>query len=161
MILETAESIFNVQVPAVVVHQVNCLGYGSIGLMNQVMKRWPSLFKEYHDLCMWFKDYHKQDEMLGTIQALPIPKTSLILCNAFSQKFYSDTKYAIVPEAWDKILRKIIAQTEANFKRTGILHEMHCPAKIGIGMKPEEIDELKEIVKQHFQDSTIKWVYHL
>ena len=161
MILESTEHIFSTKTPAVVIHQVNCLGYGSQGLMKQVIKYWPDLFKEYHSLCMWFKDYKLQEEMLGSIQALPIPKTNLILCNAFSQKFYSDTKYAIVPDAWEKILRKVIGQTERNYKATNVLHEFHCPAKIGIGMNPEEINTLKEIVNQYFENSEIKWVYHI
>lgn len=98
--------------------------------------------------------------MLGTIQALPIPGTKLILCNAFSQKFYSDTKYESLPDMWEKILRKAVVSTHENYRRTGILHEFHCPAKIGVGMKPEEIDELKTVVDKHFADSDIKWVYH-
>lgn len=44
---------------------------------------------------------------------------------------------------------------------TNILYELHCPAKIGIGMKSEEIDELKEIVSHYFENSPIKWVYHI
>ena len=43
---------------------------------------------------------------------------------------------------------------------TNVLYELHCPAKIGIGMKSEEIDELKEIVSHYFENSPIKWVYH-
>lgn len=132
-----------------------------MGIMARVAKLWPSLFDEYHKLCGWFKDYHKQNEMLGTIQALPIPGTKLILCNAFSQKFYSDTKYEALPDMWEKILRKVIASTQANYERTGTLHEFHCPAKIGVGMKSEEIDELKAVVDQYFADSKIKWVYHI
>lgn len=161
MILESTDDIFKVENPSVIIHQVNCLGYGSTGLMARVANLWPELFKEYHSLCGWFKDYKAQEEMFGTIQALPIPKTNMILCNAFSQKFFSDTRYAIVPDAWDMILRKVVLQTKANFKRTGILHEFHCPSKIGIGMKPEEIEELKDIVAEHFATSRIKWVYHV
>lgn len=161
MIQETAKDIFSVEAPSVIIHQVNCLGYGSIGLMNQVMKKWPSVFKQYHDLCGWFKDYKIQEEMFGTIQALPIPGTKMILCNAFSQKFYSDTKYESLPDEWERIIRKVISQTHKNFKNTGVLHEFHCPNKIGIGMKPEEIDELKDIVKMYFENSDISWTYHI
>ena len=47
--------------------------------------------------------------MLGTIQALPFPNSRNILCNAFSQKFYTDTRYEADLDAWDMILRKVIA----------------------------------------------------
>ena len=125
------------------------------------MKNYHSLFDEYHSLCGWFKDYNHQDELFGCFQALPIPGTKSILCNAFSQRFYSDTKYEIVPEAWEKVLRKVISQNKANYKKTGVLHEFHCPFKIGIGMKPFEIDALKEIVDLYFKDSEMKWIYHI
>lgn len=161
MILDTVQDIFTCTAPSVIIHQVNCLGYGSMGIMARVIKLWPSLFSEYHQLCGWFKDYHKQNDLLGSMQALPIPKTKMILCNAFSQKFYSDTKYESLPDMWNKILRKAIAQTKANFKKTGILYEFHCPNKIGVGMKPNEIDALKDVVTEHFTDSAIKWVYHI
>lgn len=161
MIIETTQDIFKVDIPAVIVHQVNCLGYGSMGIMAKVAKIWPDLFKQYHELCGWFKDYDKQNEMMGSLQALPIPRTRLILCNAFSQKFYSDTKYQAIPEAWEKIIRKIISQTKKNYELTKVLYEFHCPAKIGIGMKSEEIDKLKEVVSHYFKDSPMKWVYHI
>ena len=161
MISETVEDIFKVDVPAVVIHQVNCLGYGTHGIMARVAKQWPELFKQYHSLCGWFKDYNTQNEILGSIQALSIPGTKLILCNAFSQKFYSSTKYQSLPKEWEKIIRKVIAQTKAKYKMTNVLYELHCPAKIGIGMKYEEIDELKEIVSHYFENSPIKWVYHI
>ena len=161
MITDTTDDIFSVQAPSLILHQVNCLGYGSIGIMNRVMKTWPSLFKEYHDLCGWFKDYKHQEELLGLIQSLPIPGTNLILCNAFSQRFFSDTKYEVDFEAWEKILRKVMTQVHSNQKNTGILYEVHCPNKIGISMKPEEIETLKELVDAYFQDSDITWTYHI
>ena len=99
--------------------------------------------------------------MLGRMQAIPIPGTKLILCNAFSQRFFSDTKYEALPDEWEKILRKVISQIKSNCKKTGILYEIHCPNKIGIGMKPEEIDALKDVVNQYFADNEISWVYHI
>lgn len=132
-----------------------------MGLMNRIMKTYPALFDEYHKLCGWFKDYKLQDDMLGNIQGLKIPGTKNILCNAFSQKFYSDTKYEALPEMWEKCLRKVISQTKANFKATGTLYEIHCPAKIGIGMTPEEIDALKAVVDELFTTSEIAFVYHI
>ena len=30
--------------------------------MAKVAKIWPDLFKQYHELCRWFKDYYKQNE---------------------------------------------------------------------------------------------------
>lgn len=125
------------------------------------MKEYPSLFNEYHQLCGWFKDYKHQDEMMGTIQALKFPNSDNILCNAFSQRFFSDTKYEALPDKWEQILRKVIVQTRNNFKRTGILYEFHCPDKIGIGMKPEEIDALKDLVHTYFNDIEIKFIYHI
>ena len=160
MIDTTTDDILKCKNPSVVLQQVNCLGYGSIGLMNRIMKEYPSLFKEYHELCGWFKDFKLQEEMFGTIQALPFPDSKNILCNAFSQKFYSDTRYESLPEEWEIILRKIVSQTEANFQRTGIMYEIHCPAKIGVCMKPEEIEALRDLVEEYFAESKIPFIYH-
>ena len=160
MISSTIEDILEVDAPAVVVHQVNCLGYGSMGLMARIMKKWPDVFKQYHELCGWFKDRKHQHEMLGYLQAIPLPKTKLILCNAFSQKFLSDTKYEAVPDAWNTIMHKVAAQVQQNFNKTGVLYEVHCPAKIGVGMAIDELEELKGIVADNFADSAIKWIYH-
>ena len=161
MINESTEDILNPVYPSVILHQVNCLGFGSLGLMARIAKEYPALFNEYHKLCGWFKDYKLQDEMLGSIQGLKIPNSKNILCNAFSQKFYSDTKYEAMPDMWEKCLRKVISQIKANYKATGIMYEIHCPDKIGIGMKPEEIDSLKAVVNELFSDNDINFVYHI
>lgn len=161
MISDTAENILNVQAPSLILHQVNALGYGSMGLMNKVMKLYPSMFNEYHKLCKWFNDSKHQEELLGEIQSLPFPGSKNILCNAFSQRFFSDTRYQIDLDAWEKILRKVVTQIKSNYKSTGVLYEVHCPNKIGIGMKPEEIASLKEVVDDFFADSEIKFVYHI
>ena len=54
-----------------------------------------------------------------------------------------------------------MTQIKSNYKSTGVLYEVHCPNKIGIGMKPEEISSLKEVVDDFFADSEIKFVYHI
>lgn len=86
---------------------MNCLGYGSVGLMNKIMKKYPKMFDEYHDLCGWHRDFKIQEELMGKIQGLKFPDSENILCNAFSQRFYSDTKYEALPEKWEICLRKI------------------------------------------------------
>ena len=161
MIYESEDDILKVENPSVIIHQVNCLGYCSTGLMKRIADQYPSLFNEYHSLCGWFKDYKHQHEMLGTIQALPFPNSNNILCNAFSQKFFTDTRYEVDLDAWDLIMRKVIAQTNAKYKRDHVLYEFHCPMKIGVGMKQHEIDNLKDIVEEHFANNPIKWFYHI
>ena len=143
-----------------ILNQVNTLGYGSVGLMNRIMKLYPSMFDEYHELCGWFKDYKHQDELIGRFQAIPFPNSKHILCNAFSQRFFSDTKFEIIVDAWEKIIRKVISQIRKNYKKTGILYEIHCPFKIGVGMKADEIQLLKDVIDTYFTDSDIKFFYH-
>ena len=41
------------------------------------------------------------------------------------------------------------------------MYEIHAPSKLGIGMKPDEIDAMKEIVSSFFEDSAITFTYHL
>lgn len=161
MITETTDDIFACRKPSVILNQVNCLGYVSAGLMGRVVKRWPALFREYHELCGWFKGYKPQHGLLGMMQALKVPGTRMILCNAFSQKYYSDTKYEALPGKWEEVLRKIAKQVEANFKATGVMHEIHCPAKIGPGLKPEETASLREAVERVFGRSEIPFIYHI
>ena len=140
---------------------MNALGHGSLGISARIRKFYPNMFDEYHKLCGWFKDYKLQEEIIGMFQGLPFPDSSNILCNAFGQRFLSDTKYVIDFDAWEKICRKMISQIQANNKSTGILYEIHCPYKIGHGMKPEEVDRVKEIIEEYFADSDIKFVYHI
>ena len=119
------------------------------------------MFDEYHKLCGWFKDSVHQEELIGKIQALKFPNSSNILCNLFGQRFLSDTKYTIDLKAWDKMCRSMIKQIAANRDNTGILYEVHMPNKIGFGMKPEEIESIKEMLFNYFNDSEISLVYHI
>ena len=139
---------------------MNALGYGSIGLMNRIMKLYPSMFDEYHKLCGWFKDYKHQDELIGHMQAIKFPNSRNILCNAFSQRFFSDIKYEVDVIAWEKIIRMIVNQIKSNAKKTGILYEIHAPFKLGIGMKVDEIQLLKDVVDSYFNENDINFVYH-
>ena len=124
------------------------------------MKLYPSMFNEYHELCGWFKDYKHQDELIGKFQAIQFPNSKNILCNAFSQRFLSDTKFEIDVDAWERIIRKVILQIRANEKATKILYEIHCPFKIGIGMKADEIQQLKDVVDKYLNSDNIKFFYH-
>ena len=158
---DTTNSILDIENPSIILHQVNTLGYGTSGLMNRIMKLYPSMFTEYHNLCGWFKDYKRQDEIFGTFQAIKFPNSKNILCNGFSQRFFTDTKYESIPEEWEKIVRKVISQIRQNQKESGILYEVHVPFKVGIGMKADEIDALKDILANYFTDSDIKLTYHI
>lgn len=118
------------------------------------------MFNEYHKLCGWFKDYKYQDELIGHMQAIKFPDSKNILCNAFSQRFFSDVKYEIVTEAWEKIMKMVIHQINSHAKKTGILYEIHAPFKLGVGMKADEIQILKDIIEKLFSENNINFVYH-
>ena len=161
MIEETFKDILQMEKPSIVLHQVNALGYGSTGLMNRIRREHPDLFKQYHELCGWFKSPARfQDEIIGKFQAMYFPDSQNILCNAFSQRFYTETKYGIDLNAWKLILKKIVSQVNWYSKQNHVLYEVHAPGKIGIGMKSEEIQLLKDAVEELFSDSIIKFVYH-
>ena len=52
-------------------------------------------------------------------------------------------------------------QIDARLRSTGEVYEVHAPAKIGIGMKPEEVTALREIVEEEFEgSSTPLFVFH-
>lgn len=59
------------------------------------------------------------------------------------------------------ILKKVKMQIDARLRSTGEVYEVHAPAKIGIGMKPEEVTALREIVEEEFEgSSTPLFVFH-
>lgn len=119
------------------------------------------MFNEYHSLCKWHKEYEQQFELLGRMQALPFPNSSLILCNAFAQKWNTNTKYSVDLDAWELILKKIIMQIKAKAKETGIRYEIHCNYGIGSGMKPVEVEAVHELFESYFNDNDIKLIYHI
>lgn len=161
MISESVDDIFDVQNPSIILHQVNTLGFGSTGLMLKVRNTYPELFQKYHELCGWFKDYKHQNEIIGMFQSLPIPNSKNMLCNAFTQKFYTDTKYEVDFDAWSIVLKKVCNQIQRHAKETDILYEIHMPSKIGVGMKANEIEAIKEILTSFFENNPINLIYHL
>lgn len=84
--------------------------------MKKIRLNYPSLFNTYLELCNWHKDPKIQYEILGTIQALPFPDSKNILCNAFTQKYLSNTKFCVDFDSWHVVCKKIIVQTQKNFK---------------------------------------------
>ena len=140
---------------------MNALGHGSMGLLGRLRKDYSDMFNQYHELCGWFNDDKHQEEILGMFQGIRFPGSKNILCNAFTQRFFSDTKYGIDIDSWEKIIRKVIAQIKAHEKETGVKYEIHCPYRIGYGMKSDEIDDVKNMIEEYFADSDIEFVYHL
>jgi len=51
--------------------------------------------------------------------------------------------------------------TLKNEEDTGVLYEMHIPYKIGSGMKPEEVEKVRDMLDKAFKKSKIKLVYHM
>lgn len=94
-------------------------------------------------------------------QSLPIPNSKNILCNAFAQKFFTDTKYEVDLDAWNCILKKVCRQIQYHAKNTGVLYEIHMPSKIGVGMKPDEIAAIKDLMSSYFEENPIILTYHL
>lgn len=92
---------------------------------------------------------------------MKFPKSDNILCNAFGQRFLTETKYSVDLRAWDTICRRLISQITSNANKTGVLYEIHMPNKIGYGMKPEEIDSIKDTIESYFKDSDISLTYHI
>lgn len=130
--------------------------------MKYIRTNYPDIFKEYVSLCNWHKqDYNHQFELLGTIQAFPLPNTKIILCNVFTQKYLTDTKFEVDLDAWHTVCRKIINQTKKNIKATGVIHEMHCPYNIGPGMRSEMVEEVHKVIEYYFADSEIPFIFHI
>jgi len=83
MIRVVEGSIFDNLPPySVILHQCNAKGWMGAGLAAKIAKKWPNVFKEYHEYCRWFKDGH-EDEIMGTFVAVKV-NPSLIVCNAIA-----------------------------------------------------------------------------
>ena len=83
-----------------------------------------------------------------------------ILCNVFTQRFVGKNAYQVDYDAWKAVLRKIIKQTKANFKATGVMYEIHVNDKIGANMTALEQQNVRTILDAYFSSPDIKLVVH-
>lgn len=67
----------------VIAHQVNCQGVMGAGLAKQIRDKYPKLYREYQEECM-FEDPNK---LLGTCQLIKV-ETSKWIANLFGQFDY-------------------------------------------------------------------------
>lgn len=162
MIDFSEEDIFNIKNNnSIVILQSNVLGFGATGLFKRLRLEFPSLFDEYHNYSILFKDKKYQNEAIGHFVAYEFPESTNRICFAFAQKYITETKFFIEFEAWEKIIKNIIRLTLKNEEDTGVLYEMHIPYKIGSGMKPEEVEKVRDMLDKAFKKSKIKLVYHM
>lgn len=76
--------------------------------------------------------------------------TGKMLAICFTLHWDTRTMFDVQLEAWKLIAPKIAKQVRANKDKTGVRYTVHIPARIGIGMKPGEVEQVKEILDKTF-----------
>lgn len=90
----------------IIIHQVNCQGFMSTGVAEQVRLKYPEVYIAYKYKCFRSKKEDKSD-LLGTIQAVYINDTQQIV-NLFAQKnFGYDGRCYTDYKALRSCLRKV------------------------------------------------------
>ena len=92
--------------------------------MQRILKDFPDLYREFKKHCSWFDTRDDQEKVIGTMMGQKLPD-GRILCNVFTQRFVGKNAYQVDYDAWKAVLRKIVKQTKANFKATGVMYEIH------------------------------------
>ena len=161
MIEKTGNDIFkSTEKNSVLFLNTNTLGFGATGIFRRLRLEFPDVFNKYHNHCLPFRDRKIQEECIGKFFAIPFQDSSVI-CFAFGQRFFSETKYAFDVDAFKHIVHKVKNQMLAHAKQTGKLNELHVPYKIGNGMSPEEVNIAQSIIEEEFGESPIHVVFHV
>lgn len=159
MIRVVEGSIFDNLPPySVILHQCNAKGWMGAGIAAKIAKKWPNVFKEYHEYCQWFKDGH-EDEIMGTFVGVKV-NPSLIVCNAIAQKTVSRHAQMTDYDAWEKICKKIEAQTRRINQAQGVNWSIHAPERIGCGLGGGDPEKMKEIFEFYFGDSPVQLTFY-
>ena len=158
MVFETTSDILTgIPANSLVLVQTSALCYSSNGLLPRIARLYPDKFKELREFCGWFKDYKKQEEIIGTTFAMRFEDKAdtvnfgkIIVC-CFTLKWLTYSRSELRLDAWEKVSKKIAKQTDANFKATGKMYQIHIPAKIGDNLHEDEIKQVHEILDQTFK----------
>lgn len=159
MIKEVETGLFNeIADNSILLHQANCFGYITPGIVQRLAKNYPEWFKEYHDICRWFKDGY-ENELLGSFYSKKV-SPNLIVCSAFAQlgttKYLQKTDY----DAWDKILRKIHHQMTYQNSTTGKKWTLHATNGIGHSKQYGSWEEMFDLFERYFKDSEVDLYIH-
>lgn len=154
-ILENS-SVLNVK-RGILMHQVNCRGFQG-GLAKKIFDRWPQAFKEYHDLCGWYRK--DPEKLLGTMCNVWVVPKRLCVCNFFGQV---DVGGEIRRTDYDVYMRRLpdIERQVRTYNMTAeIPHEVHIPYMIGCGLANGDIDEMMSVFEKTFKNSSVTLNIH-
>lgn len=140
---------------SVILVQTSTVGTNSQGLLARIAREHQDLFKEQHEFCAWYSSWDKQNEVLGSFLPLKFKDfkgnfTGKMLAICFTLHWDTQTTFDMQLEAWKLIAPKIAKQVRDNRDKTGVKYTVHIPTKIGIGMKPGEQEQVKEVLDKTF-----------
>lgn len=165
MIREVSDSIFQNKLSGnnVIINPVNCKAILQPGISQQVCKKYPGWYDNFHEYCSWFnksvwnsRDHF--DEILGSFHRFKA-NDNTIICSAFVQEGPSKNGYAIDLDSWDKILRKIEKQTQRAKRVTGKKWSLHIPMNVCL-QETLDGDSLMNVIEDIFGKSDVDIVIH-
>ena len=159
MIKTVEGSIFdNLPDYSVFLHQCNAKGWMGSGIAAKVAKKWPQVYKEYHEFCGWFKNGHER-EIMGTIVSVQVnPK--FIVCNAIAQYSVSRFREMTDYDAWETICKKLESQTCIMNQKNHMNWTIHAPEKIGCGLANGDPQKMRDIFEYYFAESPVQLTFY-
>lgn len=147
----------NLSEQSVILNQIGTLGWIGTGMTKQIFNKWPVAFEEYRHLCAQFRDKHER-ELLGTWARTRVnPNT--IVCSAMAQNTVGKIRQEVDYDAWEKICKKMIKQTQYVNQKTHSKWKIHTYEKVGASAGTE-YEELLNVFKTYFENSNVELVIH-
>lgn len=135
----------------IIAHQTNCMGVMGGGLAKQIRNKYPQVYKEYKDLCIWQKDtynkgFAKHKYPLGFTQFIKCNDGKTIV-NLFGQLGYGTDKQYTEYKALKSSLKALYDAVITNTNDT-----IAIPYNLGCGLAGGDWNVVYKIIEDVFQD---------
>lgn len=131
----------------IIVQQVNCIGKMGKGLVVQIKRKYPNVYKEYIDIC----NRYKPNELIGKV--LLVKTEDGYVANIFGQKEIAKSKYnETVYTDTNALIQGIIKVRELAIKNN---LSVAIPTHIGCGLANGNWEEIKPLIEDVFDGWSI------
>lgn len=161
--------ILNLPNYGILLHQFNCCGELTNGLLSRISKKFPGWYDDIRKYTKWW-EHARRSELLGSTHNFRVNSGKNIICSAFTQvrppnaqAAQQDTDY----NAWSRVFKKVEYQTRYQNGSNIQKWTVHIPDGLGTfristgglggGGDPAEMDKL---IRKFFENSTVELVIH-
>lgn len=144
----------------VVLNLTNALGFASGYVNGGLARAFPEAFREYRELCGWHRGPKLQERLMGKFQGIALNE-GMTLCNAFAQRYLTETRFENDLEAWKGILERVRRQVLAKQRETGRRTTVRVPYRMAAGMQRDEQALFREALEACFADADVEISYRV